>query len=394
MTSARAGPPRCLHWRGDQRSYCHNLAGVRLYLIGPRCPQHTPATVTGRSEPRSTALTARRSGSNRLEGNEMVLRADRQALLRNALDAATRGWHVFPLRPGDKRPAFPDHDADHCARRDSRCRAAGAHVGWEERATVDPDRIRRAWTHTPYNVGVACGPSGLVVVDLDTPKPGRETPPEAWRLDVVRDGTDVFTLVCERAGQPYPADTYTVATASEGTHLYFTHPDTGPALRNTSGDKGNGLGWLVDTRGHGGYVVAAGSVVDARPYTVRWDADPAPLPGWLADRLASPPLAARPPTTVNIGTGRAAAYLQAAIDRQIAHVTGVTSHRNDALFIAAANLGELVAGGALDAGHVEAVLTDAAHQVGLHLDPPPGQIRKTIASGLRAGARRPRRVPA
>ena len=39
-------------------------------------------------------------------------------------------------------------------------------------------------------------------------------------------------------------------------------------------------------------------------------------------------------------------------------------------------------------------LTDAAHTVGLHLDPPAGQIRKTITSGLRAGARRPRSVTA
>src|SRR3712207_2597501 len=26
--------------------------------------------------------------------------------------AATRGWHVFPLRPDDKRPAFPDPPAE------------------------------------------------------------------------------------------------------------------------------------------------------------------------------------------------------------------------------------------------------------------------------------------
>ncbi|MGW1451161.1 bifunctional DNA primase/polymerase, partial [Micromonospora sp. NPDC002411] len=65
-------------------------------------------------------------------------------LLTAALAHAARGWHVFPLRPDDKRPAFPDHTADQCAGRDPRCRTG--HVGWEARATTDPARIRRAWS--------------------------------------------------------------------------------------------------------------------------------------------------------------------------------------------------------------------------------------------------------
>ena len=40
-----------------------------------------------------------------------------------ALLYASRGWHVFPLRPGDKRPAFPDHAEADCNRTDPRCRA-------------------------------------------------------------------------------------------------------------------------------------------------------------------------------------------------------------------------------------------------------------------------------
>ena len=83
-----------------------------------------------------------------------------------ALGHAGRGWHVFPLRCDTrardagqaKRPAFPDHDIDRCPGTDPRCR--DGHTGWEPRATCDPARIGRAWARTPYNIGIACGPSG------------------------------------------------------------------------------------------------------------------------------------------------------------------------------------------------------------------------------------------
>jgi hypothetical protein len=316
------------------------------------------------------------------------------ALLSAALAAAGGGWHVFPLRPNDKRPAFPDHTTATCTGRDPRCRAAAGHVGWEPRATTDPDRIRRAWSVAPFNIGVACGPSGLVVVDLDQPKPGKPRPP-GWDIEGVRDGADVLAVLCDRAGQPYPADTHTVRTWSDGTHLFFRHPD-GPPLRNTSGERGNGLGWLIDTRAHGGYVVGAGSTVQDRPYTTEDPGDPRPLPGWLTAALRpadrAPATTGHPVVVGLAGAGRRTAYLNAAVNRQITHLTGATCNRNDALFIAAQNLGQLVAGGALTADYVETVLTAAAESIGLHHDPPAGQIGKTIASGLRAGARRPRTV--
>lgn len=413
-------------------------------------------------------------------------------LLTAALAAADRGWHVFPVVPGGKRPAFPDHSADRCTGRDPRCRAAGGHVGWEARATTDPDRIRRAWSAVPYNVGIACGPSRLVVVDLDTPKRGRRvkvtgnlyrpavppaavyvgrqapalagspwhnphpvgkpcptctgqvhdlaqalnayrahlqqrgdlldrartelagrdlacwcppeqpchadilldaiaehTTPEQWRIDGVHDGGDVLAVLAERHSQPLPVDTHTVATCSGGTHLYYQHP-AGPQLRNTAGT----LGWLVDTRAHGGYVLAAGSTVAGRPYTTRWHADPAPLPEWLTTLLTPAPAPPARPVVVDLPTDRRGAYLRAAINRQVAYVTAAASGRNHALYLAAQNLGQLVAGGALPRDHVEAVLTQAAMAVGLHHDPPAGQIPRTIASGLRAGAARPRSVAA
>jgi hypothetical protein len=157
-------------------------------------------------------------------------------LLAAALAHARRGWHVFPLRPGDKRPAVRD---------------------WETRATTDPDRIERAWTAGAFNIGIACGPSGLVVLDLDQPKAG-VIAPSAWRQPGIRDGGDVLATLCEANDQPLPVETYTMRTASGGTHLYFTTP-AGVQLRNSAGR----LGWLIDTRAHGGYGSAPGRACTA-----------------------------------------------------------------------------------------------------------------------------------
>ncbi|GAA1779283.1 bifunctional DNA primase/polymerase [Luedemannella helvata] len=314
---------------------------------------------------------------------------DRETLLHNALSLAERGWFVFPLRPGDKRPAFPDHSADRCTGSDPRCRRFGTHIRWENRATIDPDRIRRAWTTAPYNIGIACGVSGLVVVDLDQPKPD-QVPPTEWRREGIADGGDVFAAVCEQAGQPMPIDTYTVTTGRGGTHLYYAAPDDdGHTLspRNTSGT----LGWLIDTRAMGGYVVAAGSTVPAGRYEVTHDTAPAPLPGWLAERLRPAPLPPQEPVTVDIGTGRRAAYLNAAVTRSVAAIeTAPDGTLNRTLYGASVALGQLVAGDALCAAEVEAVLLDAAI-VGGH--PQAGALR-TIRSGMRAGANRPRSVAA
>jgi hypothetical protein len=306
-------------------------------------------------------------------------------LLRVALDATQRGWHVFPLRPDDKRPAL--HGV-------TRCPATGpctaGHVGWEQRATVDPVRIRACWSAAPYNVGIACGPSGLVVLDLDTPKPVQPTP-DSWAIEGVHDGADVLAALCEQAGQPWPDVTYTVATGRGGTHLYYRHPHGGTPLRNTTGGTAGSLGWLVDTRAGGGYVVAAGSTVAGNPYTVAFDTDPVPLPAWLAERLTPKPLPPQQPVTVTLGAGRRAAYLDAAISRSLAAITDAPAGTlNRTLYGASVALGQLVAGGALAANDAEALLLRAAVEAG-H---PIGSATRTIRSGFRAGTHRPRSVAA
>ncbi|HEX2301569.1 MAG TPA: bifunctional DNA primase/polymerase [Pseudonocardiaceae bacterium] len=305
-----------------------------------------------------------------------------------ALAAAERGWRVFPLRPGIKRPAL--HRFDRCPRTGP---CEHAHQGWEQRATTDPDRIRAAWTAAAFNIGLAAGPSGLVVIDLDAATPG-ETAPPPWDQPGVSCGEDVLAVLAEQAGAPLPVDTLTVSTPSGGLHLYYRTPE-GTALRNTQGDRGAGLGWKIDTRAHGGYVLAPGSTVEGRPYTVVQDTAPAPLPGWLLERLQPAPLPPPPGKPRQVATSRRGRYLQAAIDVETAKVTEAPKgQRNAALYAAAVALGQLVAGGALTEAEVNEALMRAA---GKHLACgaySPRQASATIASGLRAGANRPREVAA
>ncbi len=303
---------------------------------------------------------------------------------------------MFPLRPSDKRPAFPDHKAEDCTGTDPRCRSG--HQGWEPRATTDPGRIGRAWARTPYNVGIACGPSGLLVIDLDKPKPG-EVPPPQWALPGVTDGADVLAALCERHGQPFPSETFIVRTRRGGLHLYFAAPP-GVRLGNTAGDSEHGLGWLIDTRGRGGYVVAPGSFVDlpgggTGQYEAIYDRPPAPLPDWITALLttpaANPRLECRPAAAGQVSDldRYAATALQSEVERVRAAVEPGRSH---ALNKAAFHLGQLIAAGALPEDLACTELHDAASvHFGVGTPPfTPADARATIRSGITAGKRKPR----
>ncbi|MGE3413438.1 MAG: bifunctional DNA primase/polymerase [Dehalococcoidia bacterium] len=319
------------------------------------------------------------------------LATDSARLLAAALDTAARGWPVFPLRPGTKRPAL--HHASRCPATGP---CAGGHAGWEQRATTDPDRIRRAWAAGAFNVGLPCGRAGLVIVDLDMPDPGdpADTVPPVWAARGVGDGAGVLAWLAHAVGEEVPA-TRTVATPRGGRHLYFLAP-TGagaPVLRNTAGDRGRGLGWKVDTRAHGGYVVAPGSATPDGVYRLADDRDPAPLPTWLARRLTAPPLPPVPTGSIRTAAGRISRYLHAAITAETARVTSAPAgQRNASLYVAAIALGQLVAGGALSEPDARAVLRSAAAghvALGAYN---PHQAEQTITSGLRAGAKRPRTI--
>ncbi|MBK3629761.1 bifunctional DNA primase/polymerase, partial [Streptomyces sp. MBT49] len=244
-------------------------------------------------------------------------------LLNAALHAAAHGWQVFPLRPGTKRPAL--HGEQSCPRTGS---CVGGHRKWEERATTDPDRIRATWSHGPFNVGIATGPSRLLVVDLDVPKDkGSSDAP---------GGAATFGALCERTGHPVPA-TYRTRTASGGTHLYFTVPD-GIRLTNTAGT----VGELVDTRAWGGYVVAAGSLTPAGCYEALCGPETVPLPGWLQSILQPAPRAPQAPSVAL--PGQTSRYADVALTAEARNVaTAQPGAREATLFRAARAVGRFVA---------------------------------------------------
>jgi Bifunctional DNA primase/polymerase, N-terminal len=286
---------------------------------------------------------------------------------RDAAVAATRrGWAVFPCRYRAKLPAVDD---------------------WENRAICDPERVARYWPSDTHNVGIACGPSRLVVIDLDT----HGTLPDDWRMPGIADGRDVLAQLCEWAGQPWPC-TYTVRTPLDGWHLVFATPD-GQEIRNSRGK----LGPLVDVRGNGGYVLAAGSVVDERaypkdpaaaaiveggkPYEVIDDSPPEPLPGWLAT-LAAPP----PPEPARAPALRASGAPNARLRGLIATVAGgQPGDRNDPLYWASCRAAEMIAAGEVDQQTAENALVAAALEAGLRGGE--REARRTFASAMHGGSR-------
>jgi len=86
---------------------------------------------------------------------------------------------------------------------------------------------------------------------------------------------------------------------------------------------------------------------------------------------------------IKTGQGWADAALRDELSKLLATAEG---QRNDALNKAAFNLGQIVAGGALDEADVRARLTAAAEGIGLRA----GEIAATIQSGLAAGLQTPR----
>lgn len=256
-----------------------------------------------------------------------------------------------------------------CGRTDKAAMAAGfgKNATAEQLARFgDPEWVGRAWS-TKYaraHVGLLTGrvtpaaPAelgrGLVVIDLDMPKAGAELPGGRWAG--CAGGTDVLELLMREAGADWP-DTYTVLTPSGGMHLYYRQPETGPLIGCATGAGGDlenprppHIGPMVDVRGIGGYVIAAGShsAAQGRAYARESPPDllPQPLPAWLLELLrpaAAPAPAPRPAVRILPTGDRAERYATAALEGAAADLAALRpgDHRRDRTFAAAARLAEL-----------------------------------------------------
>jgi hypothetical protein len=280
---------------------------------------------------------------------------------RAALAAAEDGYFVFPLLPAAKTPAIR---------------------GWPDAATRDRRLIERWWLAGPRNIGIAAGPSRLLVLDLDVGH--RDPPPVRWAG--ARDGHDVLTLLAAEAGYHVPI-TRTVATPSGGRHLYFRAP-LDPVLRNTAGH----LGWCIDTRAAGGYVVAPGSTLPSGRYELLHPGPVAEIPTWLLALLA--PRRPDPVEAADAGSRilhDRRAYVAAIVAGECRAVADArVGTRHHALLRAARNLGRLVGGGALTVSAARTALSAAARAYIDVAGYTAHQIDTDITDGLAYGAQLPR----
>src|SRR5690348_8699207 len=141
-------------------------------------------------------------------------------LSRAACEYARQGWYVFPLEPQGKTPLIEN--------------------GFLA-ASNDIRQVRAWWkSHPDANIGLAPGPSGFVVLDLDSPNAAAI----AKRL-----GASATITRAARTGR------------KAGLHLYFRRPKFKIGNRP--------LGRHLDVRCDSGYVILPPSVhPNGKPY--RW----------------------------------------------------------------------------------------------------------------------------
>jgi Bifunctional DNA primase/polymerase, N-terminal len=320
-----------------------------------------------------------------------------------ALDLAAAGWHVLPLSRSTKRPLpncatcrpTPDgtvpHPPDQCP-----CIALHQWCHGVRAATTTPARIEHWWNLVDHAaVGIATGPSGLILIDIDhhsdTPPadlatkllPGIDLRTEPIDATVWRDparfhtGRDTLHLLTRLRGgdHPWPNDPghqpVTSDTPSGGRHLWYRAP-AGTQLRQAIG----ALAWQVDIKAGWSYGLAPGTPTKNGHYHHHSGdpTNPGTPPDWLTrelQRVASihtapttttPP---RPPQRPHGSTGPAA-YLTTVLTRGANELAAMSDGRQTTLAKLAYKAGGYLAWSGLTETDVLDHLTTAGTTSGLH----------------------------
>jgi putative DNA primase/helicase len=187
-------------------------------------------------------------------------------MLEVALEYVGRGWPVFPIHSVDSDGVCSCSKGIECGKQ------AGKHpktANGLHGATTDVEQIKRWFgTKSPPNIGLVTGArSGLYVIDVDP-----------------KDGGPENLAQLEASHEVLPS-TVTSRTGSSGRHYFFKHQHDLPNSQGKVGFLGPGL----DTRGEGGYVVAApsrhrsGASYGWLPCLAPGDVPLAELPSWVLD---------------------------------------------------------------------------------------------------------------
>jgi hypothetical protein len=176
-------------------------------------------------------------------------------VIHTALALAARGFHIFPCRPRDKRPATANGLKD---------------------ATTDADIIHAWWQQQPNNnIAIATGAaSGIFVVDVD----GLDAEAALRRLEA------------EYGALPATVE----AITARGRHIYFKCPQE--PVRNSAGK----IGPHIDVRGDGGYVLCPPSIHPSG-HRYSWSVDSAnhiaEAPAWLLAKQKGVAIASTTPSS-------------------------------------------------------------------------------------------------
>jgi hypothetical protein len=172
-------------------------------------------------------------------------------IIKAALSLARAGFYIYPSPKKD----------------------GAARVRWRKGSTRDEPTIIKWWSQWPDDlICLDCGKSEIGVIDVDTLE-GHNVDGEGALQDAEMDNE-------------FLPDTLKAETPSKGKHYFFRDP--GSLLKTTAGKIGPG----IDTRGRGGMVVLAPSVVKGKG-AYRWlnkfkVRDLPTIPQWILDKCGEP----------------------------------------------------------------------------------------------------------